>query len=84
MDDRPRRIRVRTSAPAGLGGDLLQAGLVLGARVDGDGGLLSTPRTRGGSRRALAPLARARGATVLEVRPSTSDLEGVFRYLVER
>ena len=84
MDDRPRRIHVRTSAPAALGGDLLQAGLVLGARVDGDGGLLLDTADARGLARALAPLARARGATVLEVRPVDEDLEDVFRYLVER
>jgi len=34
--------------------------------------------------RALAPVARDRGVRLLEVRPLDADLEGVFRYLVER
>ena len=34
--------------------------------------------------RALAPVARERGARLLEVRPLDADLEGVFRYVVQR
>ena len=33
---------------------------------------------------ALAPVARDRGAQLFEVRPLDADLEGVFRYLVQR
>ena len=84
MDDRPRRIRVRTSAPSELAGDLLHAGVVVGARVDGDDGLVLDTDDARGLGRAIAPLARARGASVLEVRPVDEDLEDVFRYLVER
>jgi len=32
----------------------------------------------------LPRLARAEGARLYEIRPLDSDLEGVFRYLVER
>ncbi|MBI4172231.1 MAG: ABC transporter ATP-binding protein [Actinobacteria bacterium] len=84
MDDRPRRIRVRTSAPRELAGDLLHAGVVVGARVEGTDGLIldtDDPRSLG---RALAPVARARGVSVLEFRAVDEDLEDVFRYLVER
>ena len=84
MDDRPRRIRVRVSAPRKLAGDLLQAGVVVGAHVDGDDGLFLDTDDARGLARAIAPLARARGVTVLEVRPVDEDLEDVFRYLVER
>ena len=84
MDDRPRRIRVRTSAPGELAGDLLHAGVVVGARIDGDDGLVLDTDDARGLARAIAPLARARGVTVLEVRPVDEDLEDVFRYLVER
>lgn len=84
MDDRPRRIRVRTSAPRELAGDLLHAGVVVGARVDGDDALVLDTDDARRLGRAIAPLARARGVSVLEVRPVDEDLEDVFRYLVER
>lgn len=84
MDDRPRRIRMRVSAPRELAGDLLLAGVVVGAHVDGDDGLVLDTEDARGLARAIAPLARARGARVLEVRPVDEDLEDVFRYLVER
>ena len=84
MDDRPRRIRVRTSAPRELAGDLLRTGVVVGAQIDGEDGLVLDTDDARGLARALAPLARALGASVLEVRPIDEDLEDVFRYLVER
>jgi ABC-2 type transport system ATP-binding protein len=84
MDDRPLRVRVRTNRPRELAGGLLEAGSVLGARLDGEDALeLDTNDARALSR-ALAPLARERDASLLEVRPLDADLEGVFRYLVQR
>lgn len=84
MDDRPRRIRIRTTGPRELAGDLLHAGVAVGARVDGEGGLVVDTDDARGLARAIAPLARARGVTVLELRPVDEDLEDVFRYVVER
>jgi ABC-2 type transport system ATP-binding protein len=84
MDDRPRRVRLRVSAPRELAGDLLQAGVVVGARVEGDDGLVLDTDDARALGRAIAPLARTRGASVLEVRAVDEDLEDVFRYLVER
>jgi ABC-2 type transport system ATP-binding protein len=84
MDDRPLRVRVRTNRPRELAGGLLEAGSVLGARLEGDDALeLDTNDARALSR-ALAPLARERDARLFEVRPLDADLEGVFRYLVQR
>jgi ABC-2 type transport system ATP-binding protein len=84
MDDRPRRVVVRTSEPRLLAADLLQAGVVVGVRVEGDDALLLDTEDARGLGRAIAPLARARGTSVLEVRAVDEDLEDVFRYLVER
>jgi hypothetical protein len=57
---------------------------VLGARLEGEDALeLDTNDARALSR-ALAPLARERDARLFEVRPLDADLEGVFRYLVQR
>ena len=84
MDDRPLRLRVRTDAAARLGGVLLAAGVVVGVRIEADGALVvDTPDARRLAHE-LPPLARAEGARLYEIRPLDSDLEGVFRYLVER
>jgi len=84
MDDRPLRVRVRTNRPRELAGGLLEAGSVLGARLDGDDALeLDTNDARALSR-AIAPMACERDARLLEIRPLDADLEGVFRYLVQR
>ena len=58
--------------------------VVVGVRVEGADALLLDTEDARGLGRAIAPLARARGASVLEVRAVDEDLEDVFRYLVER
>ena len=72
------------ATPRLLAADLLHAGVVVGVRVEGDDALLLDTEDARGLGRAIAPLARARGASVLEVRAVDEDLEDVFRYLVER
>jgi ABC-2 type transport system ATP-binding protein len=84
MDDRPMRILVRTDRPRELAGALVEGGSAVGVRLDGDETLeLDTTDARALAR-ALAPVARERGARLLEVRPLDADLEGVFRYVVQR
>ncbi len=84
MDDRPMRVRVRSNRPQQLAGALLEAGVAVGARVDGGEVLeLDTTDARRLAR-ALAPVARERDARLLEVSPLDADLEGVFRYLVQK
>ncbi len=84
MDDRPMRIRVRTDRPRELGGALLEAGTAVGVRLDGDEVLELDTRDARALAHALAPVARERGARLYEVHPLDADLEGVFRYVVER
>jgi ABC-2 type transport system ATP-binding protein len=84
MDDRPLRLRVRTDAPQRLGGVLVAAGVVVGVRVEDDGVLLVDAGDARRLARELPRLAVAEGARLYEVRPLDSDLEGVFRYLIER
>ena len=84
MDDRPLRVRVRTDRPRELAGALLEAGTVVGARLDGDQVLELDTNDARELARALAPAARDRDASLLEVIPLDADLEGVFRYLVQR
>jgi len=86
MDDRPMRIRVRTDRPRELGAALLTSGTAVGVRleVEGDGALeLDTTDARALAR-ALAPMARDQDARLFEVRTLDADLEGVFRYVVQR
>ena len=84
MDDRPLRVRVRTDRPRELAGALLEGGTAVGARLDGDQVLELDTNDAGRLARALAPVARDRDAALLEVVPLDADLEGVFRYLVQR
>jgi ABC-2 type transport system ATP-binding protein len=84
MDDRPLRVRVRTDRPRALAGALLEGRTVVGARLDGDHVLELDTNDAGELARALAPVARDRSASLLEVIPLDADLEGVFRYLVQR
>jgi ABC-2 type transport system ATP-binding protein len=84
MDDRPMRIHVRTDRPREVAGALLEAGSAVGVRLDGDHGIEVDTTDARALARALAPVARDRGARLLEVRPLDADLEGVFRYVVQR
>jgi ABC-2 type transport system ATP-binding protein len=84
MDDRPMRIRVRTDRPRELAGALLEAGTAVGVRLDG-GDMLELDTTDARAlAHALAPVARDRDAHLYEVQPLDADLEGVFRYVVQR
>ena len=84
MDDLPMRIRVRTDRPRELGGALLEAGTAMGVRLDGDDLVELDTRDARALAHALAPVARDRGARLFEVHPLDADLEGVFRYVVQR
>jgi ABC-2 type transport system ATP-binding protein len=84
MDDRPMRVRVRTDRPRELAGALLEAGTAVGVRLDGNEVLeLDTTDARALAH-ALAPVARERDARLFEVQSLDADLEGVFRYVVQR
>jgi ABC-2 type transport system ATP-binding protein len=84
MDDRPLRVRVRTDRPRELAAALLETGAAVGARLEGDEGLEIDTNDARGLARALAPAAREREASLFEIVPLDADLEGVFRYLVQR
>jgi ABC-2 type transport system ATP-binding protein len=84
MDDRPMRIRVRTDRPRELAGALVEAGTAVGVRLDGDELLELDTKDARALAHALAPVARDRAARLYEVHPLDADLEGVFRYVVQR
>lgn len=83
LDDRPRRVRVRTDKPQLLAGALVASGTVSAVRMATDHVEIDTHDARSLAA-AIAPLARREQARLLEVRPLDEDLESVFRYLVER
>jgi ABC-2 type transport system ATP-binding protein len=84
MDDRPRRIRIRTDAPRPLGARLLQMGAV--DRVDTTGGGEVEVHTAdvGAFRDGIAAAARDVDARLLAVTPLDEDLDSVFTDLVRR
>ncbi|MEM7095177.1 MAG: ABC transporter ATP-binding protein [Actinomycetota bacterium] len=83
MDDRPRRVRVRTDRVRELASALITRPGITGVEIRDEAIELNTID---GVDLALviAPLAQAAGARLLEVRPLDEDLESVFRYLVAR
>jgi ABC-2 type transport system ATP-binding protein len=84
MDDRPHRLRLGTSSAGPLAGALLEAGVVLSARILGDAAVEVETTDVRRFRRTVAVLARDRGLDLTEVVPLDDDLESVFRYLVDR
>jgi ABC-2 type transport system ATP-binding protein len=84
MDDRPLRVRVRTDRPRELAAALVQAGIAVGMRLDGDEVLELDTADAKDLAHAIAPAARDLGARLFEVKALDADLEGVFRYVVQR
>lgn len=84
MDDRPLRISIRTDQPRALAIALLDRGVISGCRLDGADAVVVDTTDAVAFRRAVAPAARDRDASLLELRPLDDDLESVFRYLVQR
>jgi ABC-2 type transport system ATP-binding protein len=83
MDDRPRVFRVGADEPRRLAAALLEAGVVLGARITG--GVMQVETDRPADfRRAVAGLARQSDTRLTEVIALDEDLESVFDYLVGR
>ncbi len=84
MDDRPLRISIRTDRPRDLAIALLDRGVISGCRLEEAETVVVDTRDPAAFRRAVAPLARDRAASLMEMRPLDDDLESVFKYLVER
>ena len=82
MDDRPLRISIRTDQPRVLATALLESGAISGCRLEGTDCVVVDTTEPAAFRRAVAPMARDRDASLLELRPLDDDLESVFRYLV--
>lgn len=82
MDDRPRRLRIRTTAARPLAAGLLAAGVADGVSISEGGTITLETNDVRRLRRSLAVVARERGARLLEVVPLDESLESVFRDLV--
>jgi len=82
MDDRPLRISIRTNQPRAVAIALLERGVISGCRLETDDAVVVDTSDPTAFRRAVAPAARGRDASLLELRPLDDDLASVFRYLV--
>lgn len=82
LDDRPRRLRVRTDEPARLAAALVGDGVAQGVVAGTDTVEVQTSDALA-FRTAIAPTAKRIGARLFEVEPLDEDLESVFRYLVD-
>jgi ABC-2 type transport system ATP-binding protein len=84
MDDRPHRIRVRSSDARALGGVLLTGSGIAGLNVIDNESLIIDTDDAATFRRTIARVARDADVRLLEVQPLDDDLESVFKYLVGR
>jgi len=84
MDDRPHRIRVRSSNARALGGVLLTGSGIAGLTVVDSESLIVDTEDAPAFRSTIAQVAKAADVRLLEVQPLDDDLESVFKYLVGR
>lgn len=82
LDDRPRRIRVRTDQPRALAAAMVKAGVASGIHLSGVDTIEVDSQDALAFRNDIAALAKKAKARLLEVEPLDEDLESVFRYLV--
>jgi ABC-2 type transport system ATP-binding protein len=84
LDDRPHRIRLRSSDPLRLASGLMGSGTVSAVQTAGDNAIVIDTWTVSPFRRRLPRLVQELDVRLLEVAPLDDDLESVFRYLVAR
>jgi ABC-2 type transport system ATP-binding protein len=84
LDDRPHRIRLRSSDPLRLASGLMGSGTVSAVQTAGDNAIVIDTWTVSPFRRRLPRLVQELGLHLLEMAPLDDDLESVFRYLVAR
>ncbi len=83
MTDRPHTFTLRTSDDRGLAAALIGEPAVFGVEL-GEGGLTVRAADLAGFATAAPRIARDRGVSLFEVRPTDESLESVFSYLVKR
>lgn len=84
MENRPHRIRIRTTDARALASALLTYSGIHGVEVVDESELLVDTNDVALFRKRVAPTARYVDAHLYEVQPLDDDLESVFKYLVGR
>ena len=84
LDDRPHRIRLRSTDPLRLASGLMGSGTVSAVQTAGDNAIVIDTWTVSPFRRRLPRLVQELDVRLLELAPLDDDLESVFRYLVAR
>jgi ABC-2 type transport system ATP-binding protein len=84
LDDRPHRIRLRSSDPLRLGSGLMGSGTVSAVQTAGDNAIVIDTWKVSPFRQRLPRLIKELDIHLLEMAPLDDDLESVFRYLVAR
>lgn len=84
MDDRPHRIRVRSSDARALGAVLLTGSGIAGLEVVDEETVVVDTEDAATFRRTIASVAKQANIALLGVQPLDDDLESVFKYLVGR
>ncbi|HEV2034464.1 MAG TPA: ATP-binding cassette domain-containing protein [Candidatus Dormibacteraeota bacterium] len=84
LDNRPHRIRLRSSDPLRLGSALMGSGTVSAVQTAGDNAIVIDTWSVSPFRRQLPRLVQQLDLHLLELAPLDDDLESVFRYLVAR
>jgi ABC-2 type transport system ATP-binding protein len=84
LDDRPHRIRVRSSDPLRLGSALMGSGSVSAVQTAGEDAIVIDTWTVSSFRHQLPRLVQQMDLHLTELAPLDDDLESVFRYLVAR
>jgi ABC-2 type transport system ATP-binding protein len=84
LDDRPHRIRLRSSDPLRLASGLMGSGTVSAVQTAGDNAIVIDTWTVSPFRHRLPRLVQELGLRLFELAPLDDDLESVFRYLVAR
>jgi ABC-2 type transport system ATP-binding protein len=84
LDDRPHRIRLRSSDPLKLASGLMGSAVVSAVQTAGENAVIIDTWTVTPFRKRLPRLAHELDVRLLEVAPLDDDLESVFRYLVAR
>jgi ABC-2 type transport system ATP-binding protein len=84
LDNRPHRIRLRSTDPLRLASGLMGSGTVSGVQTAGDNAIVIDTWSVSPFRHRLPRLVRELDLHLLEMAPLDDDLESVFRYLVAR
>jgi ABC-2 type transport system ATP-binding protein len=84
LDDRPHRIRLRSSDPLKLASGLMASATVSAVQTAGEDAVIIDTWSVTPFRRRLPRLAQELNVHLLEVAPLDDDLESVFRYLVAK